>query len=717
MCLKNSMATVNTLESSLLAPIYALIDSISDTLNRDAKMECLIYVASRYSGVRYSGEIENIAFTQIEYKKVEKVLQRLYRCIKEIQIPLPIALCSLAREKLTFAEQKKNGVYYTDFRIAEYMAEEICERITSQNSIIDTAAGTGILLVSVVMKCKEMWSANEFSNWIKENVYAVDISESALIGIQIAFLALVNNLSELVKIKTHLYLDDSLVGAFSSKRKKYDYIIGNPPWGKIKLTRHMYAKSLGIDHIYGSEFEDFKKEHYDKEKQILTNYSSIVKQKFKLIGNGEIDLYMPFFENAMKRIGGSGKAVMLIPAGLIRAQGTEDLRRYLFNNFGNVKISVFDNKDRYFAIDTRFKFLCVSFEKPGNEIIISLPQYANGKIIDSKSVSYTKKQLESIRSDYSVPELYTDEELRIFEKMVSNGTTEYEKGTWKISLAREVDMTSASSFFERNGTNGLPVIEGRMVNNYRIGAKSYVSGQGRSAVWKINQIGAAKIASQFVIAEDVLPETIKIRTKRKRAGFCDIAGQTNERAMMSAIISENVVCGNKVPTVIFPESDKDNAGIYAWVGITNSFVYDWFLRRVLTTTVNYFLLKSIPIPAVELNDVRMKKVIENVKQLEILDKGNLDYEEYEKLRTENDVIVAQLYGITGTEMKLILEDFNLLDRGQPVITGESVSTITKDMILKSFADLNMEYYEGRVEKAKSVGAKAYINAELQREMR
>lgn len=708
------MAVVNTFENSLLLPVYMIIDSISEMVGRDAKMESLIYVASRYSGVQYHNEIDGIEFSQNEYQLVKDNLINLYQVVNDIKVPVPLALCSLAREQLSFADQKKNGVYYTDFRIAEYMAGSICESILPCNSIVDTAAGTGILLTAVALKSKEKWKKEDFSYWIKKNVYAVDMSESALRGIQIAFLSLINDIDDLIKLRKHLYLDDSLLGAFSQKKKKFDYIIGNPPWGKIKLSRHMFAKSLGVEHIYGSEFEDFKNEHYDKEKQILTDYSNQVKEKFKLIGSGEIDLYMPFFENAMNRVSNCGKVVILVPAGLIRAQGTENLRRFLFEKFGNIKVAVFDNKDRYFAIDTRFKFLCVEFEKAGAEIRVSLPQYTGKQILDSKSVVYTKQNLKNIRADYSIPELYTEDELNIFEKMVCNGTTEFDKGIWKMDIAREVDMTSSSKYFQRSSRDGLPVIEGRMVNNFRIGAKSYISGQGRSAVWKTNKIGSAVIKPQFVIAPSSLPESIKIRTTQKRAGFCDIAGQTNERAMMSAIIPDGVVCGNKVPTVIFPNIDK---GIYAWVGVTNSFVYDWFLRRVLTTTVNYFLLKSIPIPAVDPGDNRLAKIIENVKQLELLDSEGANYDKYENLRSENDVLVAKLYGITGREMRLILEDFNLLDRGQPAIEGEVTSTITRDMILKTFGDLDVKYYDERVKKAKSAGAIAYINAELQREMR
>lgn len=156
----------------------------------------------------------------------------------------------------------------------------------------------------------------------------------------------------------HLILDDSLLGEISRSKKKFDIIIGNPPWGKVKFTRHMYMKACEKDHIYGSEFEDFEVNNYKKTKDILSEYANKIRCQYKLIDGGELDLYMPFFELAMKKLSSSGKSVILVPAGLIRAQGTEKLRKYLFSKFGNVKITVFDNRDRYFAIDTRFKFLC-----------------------------------------------------------------------------------------------------------------------------------------------------------------------------------------------------------------------------------------------------------------------------------------------------------------------------------------------------------------------
>ena len=68
-----------------------------------------------------------------------------------------------------------------------------------------------------------------------------------------------------------------------------------------------------------------------------------------------------------------------------------------------------------------------------------------------------------------------------------------------------------------------------------------------------------------------------------------------------------------------------------------------------------------------------------------------------------------------SDLDTILDDFPLLDRGQPCIAGETTSTITKDFLtLRVSQYLNQPYekYEKRVILAKENGAVPYINGEL-----
>src|SRR5207253_11176822 len=133
-----------------------------------------------------------------------------------------------------------------------------------------------------------------------------------------------------------------------------------------------------------------------------------------------------------------------------------------------------------------------------------------------------------------------------------------ETSPFKSTIVREVDMTRDRSRFVTNPRKGyLPVVEGRMIAQHRFGAKAYQSGTGRRAIWQPLQPGESTVEPQFFYPADALPGGVLDRTGRARVGFCDVTGQTNERSIIVARVPEGVVCGNKVPTIMFSEDDGD----------------------------------------------------------------------------------------------------------------------------------------------------------------
>jgi type II site-specific deoxyribonuclease len=187
--------------------------------------------------------------------------------------------------------------------------------------------------------------------------------------------------------------------------------------------------------------------------------------------------------------------------------------------------------------------------------------------------------------------------------------------------------------------------------------------------------------------------------------------------MMSAVIPRNVVCGNKVPTIIFP-NDSSGDLIYLWIGITNSFVFDWMIRRIISTTVNYFLLFSIPMPTLSLDSDIAQEIIKKTKQLAVMNGNYYTSDLMGDLRGDIDVLVARAYGLNFKDMSLILSDFPIMDRKQPRIGSEKKSTVTRDLVLSKceqcepFFDNVAGTYTYRYEQAKKKGAHAYIPTEM-----
>ncbi|MCK6552188.1 restriction endonuclease, partial [Myxococcota bacterium] len=87
-----------------------------------------------------------------------------------------------------------------------------------------------------------------------------------------------------------------------------------------------------------------------------------------------------------------------------------------------------------------------------------------------------------------------------------------------------------------------------------------------------------------------------------------------------------------------------------------------------------------------------------------------------ELRAYVVVEVARAYGLDVDGLARILEDFPLLDRGQPPLDAEARSTITRDLVLSTAARRAGadDRWAERVARARALGAIAYVPEELAR---
>ena len=646
-----------------------------------------------------------------------EVLSRLVGAIEGAAVPFPMAVSSLAREPLSVGDQKKNGVFYTDFRLAQLMAADCREKLREGTSAADFAAGTGILLAGIAAIYQQKYPGS-FNEWVAHHLYAFDLSPAALRGARAALLSMTSDLPSLQSMDANWRAVDSLLDP-GIEALPVDLIVGNPPWGKIKLSRHGFLAQNGGQQVYGTPCDGLDSALFEEQKAALRLYSKAIREKFDLLGHAEPDMYMAFLQRAIERVAEGGHISYLVPAGLIRSQGTQGLRRYLLRQGSRVEFVLLDNQANYFSIDTRFKFVMLSFEKAGqpggglDRFYFSTAGAGPSAVSKTEGICFPIPQLEPARPDLTIPEVRSGQEKALFFKIWGNGrpwgTTD---DIWRADIAREVDMTNnRGDFTNTAGPDSLPVVEGRMVQQHRFGAKTYLSGQGRSAKWAPCSAGGRP---QFYYPRGKLPPLLAGRASTVRAGFCDIAGQTNERGMMSAAIPANVVCGNKVPTICFP-NDPSGDLLYLWIGITNSFVFDWMIRRVISTTINYFLLFSIPMPAIAPDSGAAQEIIQKAKQLSAMGSSFYTSPAMAGLRSDIDVLVAEAYGLTTGDLKRILEDFPILDRRQPCIAGEKKSTITRDLVLskcEQHLDKLPGYYTQRYQQAVAQHARAYLPTEM-----
>ena len=727
------MSAPRPLEADYLAPAEAALTKAvgggHGPQSFELRLQVLEAVSARFGGFDLAAFHK--AFGTKSLRTPAELLElaaRIAGAIERSPIHPALALSALAREALQEQDRKSTGAYHTDFRLALRLAELAAPRLTFKGCVIDPASGAGILLAALTHAVCGMDRAKT-AYWLAHGVCAADLSANSLRAALLSLASFTDDLEALKAMRARWYCGDSLMADRAVWQRMapegFDAVVGNPPWEKVKLSRHEFLKSTGTKRHYGAQLHGLDEVRFDAERAEVASYSRQLLARYPDLSNGEPDLYIAFTDLFFELCKPQGIVAALIPGGLIRSQGTQAMRQKIFDASQSVSLSIIDNRARFFSIDTRFKFLALALVKAGTEktkrepITLLHERGTPTGLEITGTATIGRAALTAVRGDLSLPEVRSAAEWKLFSKISEAGTSWEEPGCgWRPKFCREVDMTKERPrFIDRAAPGALPLVEGRMVQSHRFGVKGHVSGTGRSAVWQVYPIGGSRLSPQFWIKLSDVPKSNQHRAEVLRVGFCDIAGQTNERSLMASLIPKGVVCGNKVPTILFPD-DPSEERLLVWTSVANSFVFDWMLRRVLTTTVNYFLLQSVPLPTITKEGLPWKKLVGVARELMELDQEGASRETYERmahLRAEIDAEVAVAYGLDLKDMELVLQDFSILDRGQPALPGEAKSTITRDTVLAAVAKRTASrstVWGQRAVEARAQGAMAFVPSEL-----
>jgi methylase of polypeptide subunit release factors len=720
------MSAAVTVEQQRLRAAASVVHNFTKRFPRkveEAKFQLLEAAAARLGShdvVKYQAAFGRSLITSINDLDAAAIM--LLEAIRQSGIEPALALSALSREGLTKSEQRSTGAYHTDFRLAMRLARTVGEGLDLTNKVVDPACGSGILLVALTLKvCGH--DRKSTAQWLRDSVCAVDLSETALRGATLALAALTDDLTAVMTMRRRWIVGDSLTIDASVWNDMapggFDAIVANPPWEKVRLTRHEFLQKAGAASHYGADVAELDRVAFEAKSTEVRSYADLLVSRFPMLLRGEPDLYTAFMALYLNLLRPGGKASMLVPGGLIRSQGTTALRETLLERAHRLEIGVLDNRARFFNIDTRFKFVAVDMVQHLNGLARDPVVLAHERGTDTgvdvvSRVRIGRKALRASRSDLSIPEVASPAAWSLFQRLTEQGERLDDRSSnWYADFCREVDMTLQRHMFKRSFTScSVPVIEGRHIQQHRLGAKAYVGGSGRAAVWETRPLGGAQVLPQFFIEPNDCPQKAVTRIGTRRVGFCDIAGQTNERSMMASIIEPGMVCGNKVPTALFP-NDPSEDRLFVWLAVVNSLTFDWMLRRILTTTINLFLLVSLPMPRIKPNGLPWRRLATAARELHELNmrrRASGTDERSATLRLTIEVEVARAYGVTLDDLVLMSSDFPLLDRGQPTIAGENRSTVTWDSILAAFAGSKSSWHR-RAAEARERGAIPFIPAQ------
>lgn len=299
---------------------------------------------------------------------------------------LPIELISSIYEMFLEADKSK-GVAYTPSYLVSFMIDE-CMPIDHPKEnfkILDPACGSGIFLVSAYKRIIDWWrvsnyektgewilpgkeNLNELKKLLKDNIYGVDISNEA---VDLAIFSLSLTLCDILspKVIWENLRFDNLSGNVvaldffdwyrENKNKKFDLVIGNPPFVE-------YGERVNKINTFLSEF--------DLPEKIPNNQSSLL---FTLLGMNLVEK-------------GNGLLSFVLPSGPLLYNNSSipiNFRKWIFNTYNIPQI-----------VD--FTYLSNSlFKNKGNEKNVAISVFfIENKVPDKKPIYHiTVKKLKTAK--------------------------------------------------------------------------------------------------------------------------------------------------------------------------------------------------------------------------------------------------------------------------------------------------------------------------------
>ena len=132
----------------------------------------------------------------------------------------------------------------------------------------------------------------------------------------------------------------------------------------------------------------------------------------------------------------------------------------------------------------------------------------------------------------------------------------------------------------------VPLYEGRMIGQFDVSQKGWVSGKGRSAVWEDISWSRKHARPQYLMASGAA----QVRgADGEKVAAMKVTSSTNERTMIAAPLRA-VPCGDAIGIL-------RSAHAVLLSGVLNAFAYDFSLRfRLSGLNANLFILEETPLP-------------------------------------------------------------------------------------------------------------------------
>jgi len=498
--------------------------------------------------------------------------------------------------------------FYTPFEISDMIVKHSLTHFkTLKNkklkfNFLDPCCGTGIFISSFV---KESQKLGLNKKDMLNSVHAFDIDKIALDIAMILFqYELGSRFSSLKKLKNFKNKDfvfqNFKNGLFqqSPDNKKFDLIVINPPYGRLKPDN-------------STEFE----------KTIIKEKISYLKShnQFKNTLEGTVDLYRLFLIKSSYLLNKNGVLGCIVPMSFLADKSSNKTRNIFINEDFNTinKVFYFPEKARLFrGVNQGFT---IFISKNGS----NFPELEILEMSNKDNTRYSDKlvfeDIKKINHDYVRIPLITNKEISDLIRI--NAYPKISSIPFIKNLRGELDLTIDKDFLEGDD---LVLIKGSSISPFKIKKKFNV------------------LFEKFINSKSKSRKVKDIQ--KKRIVGQNISNSSLKRRLVFALVDKNHILANSTNYLtIENKNNPTNIDIYFLLGILNSDLMNWRFKIFSSNNhVNNYQIDEFPIP-INANPGLIKKISCLSKKLSDTENNN---QEFNNLFLELNKLTLECYSIT-----------------------------------------------------------------------
>jgi len=497
------------------------------------------------------------------------------------------------------------------------------------------------------------------------------------------------------------FIFHEILSVSKSKIRKYDVILGNPPWEKIRFEEKkfyaLYSPSISNNHfkasrtneigetnqsnIYLAEFSKHFQLEIEKAKSDIKKDSV-----FGLSNNGELNTYALFSDAAVKLKTKRGIVGLVLKSAIVTSQVNQKLFRYLTKGKFVVAIYDFINRKKIFNIDSRERFCFLllgnskseKFHVSMNLSEVSQIETANSEIELSHEGLKLLNPYTGMLPNFSVKSevdflLRVSYEFPFFKNVYD-----------KVRFGRIVHFTSHAEFIsQKQAIDNTPVYEGKFFNQFdgkfsgfngvsdelRYGSKSSSIILDEAKKRDANCFPE----SRFYINTEKWLQLSKNHSEKFMLAWRSLTSATNTRTCIATVLPF-IPASQSVQFLTTNPND-----LLYLCGLFNSVVFDFILKKKLSgIDLTQSVINQMPVPKIEQakstisfnggeatikqhisllvfsllkNDVRLNSLFGNLELETSNDEGRFE------LVRKIDLLFILLYKLNDSEIKLVLSEF------------------------------------------------------------